>query len=125
MLAAYENHWIDGVNQGEGFLLGSLRGDLFTVIDNVRQVCGEVINSRKGISKKDLRDLTRAGQRCSNPDWPEKHELSPDERNTALHVCSRCNINGYCSIQYQHQYWPEHKVDCRKRGGCELKLTRS
>jgi len=122
MLAAYEKHWIDGVNQGEGMLLGDLRGELLVTIDHMKHLAGAEVESRQGIGKKSLHDLTRAGQQCSNPDCAKRHDLSScEERNMALNLCSGCNINQYCSIGCQHQHWPAHKVNCKKTGGCKMK----
>lgn len=113
----YETYWSEGINEGEGLFLGCLRDAALTAIDHIMQLGGFETNGRSDVSKKNLRDVTRAGQRCSNPDCSaDARERHHNEHNAALSLCSRCNINGYCSVDCHRRHWPVHKVHCKKRG---------
>ena len=113
MLNAYKDHWTD-VNIGEGVLIGSLRCLLAGGMEHVRYLDGADANNLLALSREDYRNVTRAGQRCSNPDCPIVHDLSESQNTISLPKCAGCHINTYCSDECQQQHWPEHKVHCKK-----------
>jgi hypothetical protein len=100
------------VNEGVGFIIGDLRGEIKFMIDFAN-------NGIDTATKAALKLSARAGQRCSNPDCPDdalKHACFYEPREK-LKQCSSCHISCYCSSTCQKQHWRVHKKVCKIQEG--------
>jgi len=115
MHQAYTCHW-DESNMGEGLSIGCIRDYLLQVLTRLKHVQNPKESSMEP-SRKAIRDVTRAGLRCSNLNCPINVDvdISFTEKPKPLFRCSRCLITVYCCKDCQTEHWPQHKANCKKR----------